>query len=87
MGIAIGNSGRIRVYTLNAGQYKGPPDLSSASQRKAIILVTGPHDDNMDLGEGLNSGLDRQQASPVIYRLLHHYSRSHAWLKVFAGSR
>lgn len=87
MGTAVGSSSRIRVYALNAGQYKGPRDLVSSSQRKAIILVTGPHDDKVDLGEGLKSGLERQQASPVIYSLLHHYSRSHEWLRGFAGSR
>lgn len=87
MGTAIGRRSPIRLYTLNAGQYKGPPDLASASQRKAIILVTGPHDDNVDLGEGLKSGLEQQQASPLIYSLLHHYSRSHEWLRAVAISR
>ena len=87
IGTAIEKPNLVHLYTLNAGQYKGPPILASASQRKAIILVTGPHDDKVDLAEGLKSGLERQQASPLVYSLLHHYSRSHEWLRAVTRSR
>jgi hypothetical protein len=87
IGTAIEKPNLVHLYTLNAGQYKGPPTLASASQRKAIILVTGPHDDNVDLAEGLKSGLERQQALPLIYSLLHDYSRSHEWLRAVTRSR
>jgi hypothetical protein len=86
VGTVIGKPGHTRLFTLNAGQYKGPTELISSYQRKAIILVTGPHDDKVDLGEGLRSGLEQtQQTSPVVYSLLHHYSRSREWLKLANG--
>jgi hypothetical protein len=79
----IGNPRRTRLFTLNAGQYKGPKELVSSFQRKAIILVTGPHDEKVDLSQGLRSGLEQtQRTSPVVYSLLHHYSRSNEWLKL-----
>lgn len=83
----VANPGHPTVFALNAGQYEGPKDLVSSNQRKAIILITGPHDDQVDLSEGLQSGLEQQQASPVIYGLLHHYSRSNEWLKLSKDSR
>jgi hypothetical protein len=79
----IAHPGHPRLFTLNAGQYKGPQELDSSYQRKAIILLTGPHDDKVDLTEGLQSGLEQQQqTSPVIYSLLHQYSMSKVWLKL-----
>lgn len=79
----VRNPGQTRIFTLNAGQYRGPNELDSVYQRKAILIITGPHDDEVDLGEGLTSGLEhQQQVSPVVYSLLHHYSRSNEWLKV-----
>jgi hypothetical protein len=88
VGAVIGNPKSTRLFTLNAGQYKGPPELVSSYQRKAIILVTGPHDDKVNLSEGLSSGLERaQQTSPVVYSLLHQYSRSREWLKLSNVSR
>jgi hypothetical protein len=75
-----------RLIELNAGQYRGPPELDSAHQRKAILIVTGPHDDAVNLSEGLISGLEKQQqAFPSVYSLLHHYSRSKEWLKGLKG--
>jgi hypothetical protein len=83
VGGITGKAGHPRLFTLNAGQYKGPSELLSSYQRKAIILVTGPHEANVNLSEGLASGLERQQqTSPVIYGLLHHYSRSKVWLEL-----
>jgi hypothetical protein len=83
VGAVVANPKHTRLFTLNAGQYIGPRELLSSSQRKAIILVSGPHDDDVDLSEGLTSGLEqKQQTSPVIYSLLHHYSRSNEWLKL-----
>jgi hypothetical protein len=82
----IRNPAPARIFALNAGQYQGPKELQSAYQRKAILIITGPHDDAVELSEGLISGLERQQqASPVIYSLLHHYSRSNEWLKALNG--
>jgi hypothetical protein len=79
----IENPRHTRLFTLNAGQYKGPKELVSSYQRRAIILVTGPHDDDVDLSEGLTSGLEQKQlTSPVVYSLLHHYSRSNEWLRL-----
>ena len=79
---AIRNPGQTHLFTLNAGQYRGPPELDSTYQRKAILIVTGPHDDEVDLSEGLTAGLERQQQEfPVVYSLLHHYSRSKEWLE------
>jgi len=74
---------RTRIFTLNAGQYKGPNQPDSAYERKAIIIATGAHDAEVNLTEGLASGLDRQQgAFPVVCSLLHDYSRSRKWLVV-----
>jgi hypothetical protein len=71
-----------RIFTLNAGQYRGQEELESARQRKAVILITGPHDDEVDLGEALRSGLEQiRKTSPVVDNLLSHYSRSRQWLK------
>jgi hypothetical protein len=79
----IRNPDQTRLFTLNAGQYRGPPALDSMYQRKAILIVAGPHDPDVNLSEGLASGLkQQQQAFPVVYSLLHHYSRSNAWLKI-----
>jgi hypothetical protein len=79
---AVRNPAQTRIFPLNAGQYRGPGELESAFQRKAIIIVTGPHDDEVDLSEGLISGLEQQQrAFPIVHSLLHHYSRSNEWLK------
>jgi hypothetical protein len=70
-----------RVLAVNAGQYKGAGELASSQQRKAIILITGPHDEGVDLGEALRSGLDGlRQTSPVVASLLSRYSRSRDWL-------
>ena|SRR5450755_344611 len=81
---AIVDPKRTRLFTLNAGQYVGPKELQSAYQRKAIIIATGQHDDDVDLREALTSGLMQKQLTfPFIYDLLHHYSRSNEWLKVF----
>jgi hypothetical protein len=73
------------LVTLNVGQYVGPEKQESAHQRKAIIIATGQHDENADLSEALQSGLEQEQeTSPVVYSLLHHYSRSGEWLKSLA---
>jgi hypothetical protein len=78
---AIGSPRQTRVFTLNAGQYRGPRELASSYQRRAVILVAGPHEDDVNMSEGLRSGLEQQQqASPLIYMLLHQYSRSLEWL-------
>jgi hypothetical protein len=70
-----------RVFAVNAGQYKGAGDLASSQQRKAIILITGPHDEGVDLREALRSGLERlRQTSPLVASLLSGYSRSRDWL-------
>jgi hypothetical protein len=82
----IRNPGHTRLFALNAGQYQGPPELDSAYQRKAILIVTGPHEEEVDLSEGLTSGLEQQQqAFPVVYSLLHDYSRSNEWLEALKG--
>jgi hypothetical protein len=79
----VRNPSQTRLFTLNAGQYKGPNEPDSAYQRKAIIIATGPHDDEVNLSEALTSGLEReQQTFPVVYSLLHRYSRSSEWLKI-----
>jgi hypothetical protein len=81
VGMAIRNP-HTRVITLNAGQYRGPTETASSQQRKAVILITGPHDDAVDLSQALRSGLERiRQTSPVVDCLLDHYSRSSQWLK------
>jgi hypothetical protein len=73
---------QIRVFALNAGQYKGPAELVSSDQRKAVILITGPHDGAVDLSQALRSGLERiRQTSPVVNSLLEDYSRSNEWLR------
>jgi len=78
---AIGSPRQTRVFTLNAGQYRGPRELGSSYQRRAVILVAGPHEEDVNMSEGLRSGLEQQQqASPLIYMLLHQYSRSLEWL-------
>jgi hypothetical protein len=75
---------RTRLFMLNAGQYVGPPELQSPDQRKAILIATGPHAEEVELGEALTSGLiQKQQLYPLIYSLLHHYSRSKEWLNSF----
>ncbi len=77
---------KTRLYSVNAGQYKGPRELASASQRKAIIIATEGHAEDADLSEALSSGLARkQQDYPIIYSLLHHYSRSADWLAHLGG--
>jgi hypothetical protein len=81
VGTAVANTST-RVITLNAGQYRGPKELASLEQRKAVILITGPHDAAVDLGEALRSGLERiRQTNPVVNSLLSDYSRSHVWLR------
>jgi hypothetical protein len=83
VGTIIRDPRQTRVFALNAGQYRGPKELDSAYQRKAILIVTGPHDDAVNLSEGLTSGLKRQQqAFPVVYSLLHDYSRSKEWAQL-----
>jgi len=70
-----------RVLAVNAGQYKGAGELASSQQRKAIILITGPHDAGVDIREALRSGLERlRPTSPVVASLLSGYSRSRDWL-------
>jgi hypothetical protein len=81
----IRNPDQTRLFTLNAGQYRGPSELDSTYQRKAILIVTGPHEEEVDLSEGLTSGLEQQQAFPVVHSLLHDYSRSNEWLKALNG--
>ncbi|MCW5981111.1 MAG: hypothetical protein KIT09_23715 [Bryobacteraceae bacterium] len=79
---ALRDEPRPRVYALNAGQYVGPPELDSSGQRKAVLFVTEPHDDDVDLESALRSGLQRKQSEhPVIHRLLLQYSRSSDWLR------
>ena len=79
---AIQKPEQTRLFRLNAGQYKGPAELASALQRKAIIIATDGHEDGVDLSAALRSGLEKKQHEfPVVYSLLHHYSRSAAWLK------
>jgi hypothetical protein len=83
VGAVVRSPGQTSIFALNAGQYQGPSELDSVYQRKAILIITGPHDDQVDLSEGLTSGLEQQQqAFPIVYSLLHHYSRSNQWLKV-----
>ena len=80
---AIKDPGKTHVFTVNAGQYKGPEDLASSNQRKAIIIVTQGHADDVDLGDALRSGLEkRQEEYPVVASLLRHYSRSDDWLRL-----
>ena len=82
VGSAVRDPRSTRVFSLNAGQYKGPPELESANQRKAIVLVADGHADDVDLGQALQSGLRKQQQEyPIVYSLLHQYSRSGRWLK------
>jgi hypothetical protein len=79
---AIVDPSKTRVFALNAGQYVGPKELESSYQRKAIIIATGQHEEDVDLREALTSGLERQQqTSPLVYNLLHQYSRSNEWLR------
>jgi len=74
---------KIRVYRLNAGQYVGPQKLESTDQRKAIIIITQGHDEDVSLRDALKSGLSKKQRdNPIVYSLLHHYSRSDKWLKL-----
>jgi len=76
----IQDPGKTRLFAVTAGQYKGPRTQESAIQRKAIIIVAGPHSDGVDLREALNSGLEKKAAEdPTIYSLLHHYSQSGEW--------
>ena len=83
----VADPNRTRIYELNAGQYKGTAEPDSGRQRKAIIIATGPHDAGVNLTEGLTSGLERQQAAfPLVYSLLHDYSRSRRWLRIPAGA-
>jgi hypothetical protein len=86
VGAVIRDSNRTRLFTLNAGQYKGPKELESAFQRKAIIMVSGPHDKGVNLTEGLMSGLMQKKAFQVVYSLLHHYSKSNEWVNALDGS-
>jgi hypothetical protein len=80
---AIKDPGKTRLFTVNAGQYRGPEELASSKQRKAIIIVTQGHADDVDLGDALRSGLEKkQQEYPVVASLLRHYSRSDEWLKL-----
>ncbi len=79
IGGAILDSRKTRLFTVNAGQYQGPGDLLSTYQRRAIIIATSEHQDNVDLGDALRSGLEgKQKEYPIIASLLHHYSRSAA---------
>jgi hypothetical protein len=73
-----------RLFTVNAGQYVGPKELQSAHQRKAIIIGTAEHDDEVNVGEALRWGLEKEeQTSAVVYSLLHHYSRSQECFQIF----
>ncbi|HLK69038.1 MAG TPA: hypothetical protein VKU19_36650 [Bryobacteraceae bacterium] len=88
VGTVVQSRDRTRVFTLNAGQYRGPPELESVYQRKAILIVTSPHDEEVNLGEGLASGLERQQQEfPVVRNLIHDYSRSKQWLREIRGPK
>lgn len=81
VGSVIRDPRSTRVFSMNAGQYRGPPELESANQRKAIVMVTEGHADDVDLRQALESGLrKKQQEYPIVYSLLHHYSRSGEWL-------
>jgi len=79
----------VRVFQVNAGQYKGPPEgMGSPNQRKAIIIVTQGHADDVVLGDALRSGLEsRQREYPIVASLLHDYSRSGEWLRVLNRQR
>lgn len=87
LGSAVRDPRSTRVFSVNAGQYKGPPALESANQRKAIVIVTEGHADDVDLSQALESGLrKKQQEYPIVYSLLHHYSRSGEWIgQAFGG--
>jgi len=88
VGSAMQDPRSARVFRVNAGQYKGPPELESANQRKAVIMIAEGHADDVDLSQALTSGLrKKQQECPLVYSLLHHYSRSGEWLdELSAGS-
>ena len=78
---------RLRVFRLNAGQYNGPPELESSLQRKAVLMIAGDHSDEVNLSEALESGLrKKQQDYPIVYSLLHQYSRSRQWLRQLSAA-
>ena len=82
VGRVIREPRKTRLYRLNVGQYKGPKQLESTDQRKAIIVVTEPHEEDVDLRDALRSGLVKKQGdNAIVYSLLHYYSRSGKWLK------
>ena len=82
------DSRKTRVFRLSAGQYKGPKGMQSTYQRKAILIATGPHDEGVDLADALKSGLQKKQEEyPVVYSLLHDYSRSDEWLNSLKAAR
>lgn len=81
IGSVIRDPKKTRLFSVNAGQYNGPQELHSAEQRKAIVITTEGHAEDVDMGDALNSGLQKkQQEYPFIYSLLHHYSKSSEWL-------
>ncbi len=81
VGSAIRDPQQARVFAVSAGQYRGPVEVRSANQRKAIIIITEGHADDVDLHEALSAGLRKKQEEyPIVYSLLHEYSRSGDWL-------
>jgi hypothetical protein len=77
---AIVNRQETRLFTINAGQYRGPPELESSHQRRAIVIAAEPHADDIDLPEALRSGLENKQHDyGILAALLHDYSRSGIW--------
>jgi hypothetical protein len=82
IGGAIEDPHKTRIFSVNAGQYNGPAQLDSSRQRKAIIIATQGHPDDVNLGQALASGLSKKQKEyPVVYSLLHDYTRSGRWLR------
>jgi hypothetical protein len=82
IGGVIRDPQKTHLFAVNAGQYKGPKQPHSAEQRRAIIIITEGHADEVDVGDALNAGLKKkQQEYPIIYSLLHQYSKSNEWLE------
>ena len=82
IGAIVQDAQKTRLFAVNAGQYRGPMAAQSADQRRAIIIATQEHADGVDLGDALYAGLKSiQEGHPIVYGLLHHYSKSNEWLK------
>ena len=82
IGAIVQDAQKTRLFAVNAGQYRGPAEAQSADQRRAIIIATQEHADGVDLGDALYAGLKSiQEGHPIVYGLLHHYSKSNEWLK------